>query len=71
MDLVAAAVNMRQADVMSQVQMKVARKMLDVQQMQGDAMVKLIEAASGGVGKAGDDLVAAATGLGGQIDTYA
>ena len=51
--------------------MRVARKILDNQQMQGAAAVKLIEAASRGVTTAGDSLVAAATGLGGCVDTYA
>src|ERR1041384_5457166 len=67
MDLVSAAVNLRQADVMGQVQMKVTRKLLDVEQSQGDAMVKLIESASQDVCKAEDDMVAAATGLGGNL----
>ena len=56
---------------MSAVQMSVARKVLDMQQFEGDAAVKLIQAASQTSGHAGDALVAAATGLGGQIDTYA
>ena len=51
--------------------MAVAKKMLDMQQFQGDAAVKLIQAASKSMNGAGDALVAAATGLGGQIDTYA
>ncbi|HVT88163.1 MAG TPA: putative motility protein [Tepidisphaeraceae bacterium] len=71
MDLVNAAVNFNQAATMSKVQFAIARKMLDTQQMQGDAMVKLIQAASEGASSAGDELVAAATGLGGQLDTYA
>jgi len=48
----------------------VARKVMDMQEMQGAAMVKLIEAAGNTAAKAGDALVAAATGLGGGIDTY-
>ncbi len=70
MDLVSAAINFKQADVMSQVQVRVARKMLDNQRMQGNAAVKLIEAASKCASQAGDQLVAAATGLGGSVDTY-
>jgi hypothetical protein len=71
MDLVNAAVGFKQASVMAEVQMRVARKMLDIQQLQGNAAVKLIEAASKTTSQAGDELVAAATGLGGNVDTYA
>ena len=71
MDLTSSIVGMKQAQVMGQVQMSVAKKMLDMQEMQGAAAVKLIEAA-GKVGQsAGDSLAAAATGLGGELDTYA
>ena len=68
MDLINTALAMKQASLTSQVQMSVARKMLDHQEMQGAAAIQLIEAA-GKVG-AGDPMVAAATGLGGTIDTY-
>jgi len=71
MDLVNSAIGLQQAQTMAEVQMRVARKILDNEQMQGDAAVKLIEAASQGAMKAGDSLVAAATGLGGCVDTYA
>lgn len=70
MDLAVSLSNLQQANVMSQVQFKVARKVLDMQQFQGDAAVKLIEAAGNNVSQAGDALVAAATGLGGNVDTY-
>lgn len=69
--LVSAAVGLQQAKVASQVQYAVARKLLDSQQQQGAAVIKLIEAAAAGPAKAGDELVAAATGLGAQLDTYA
>jgi hypothetical protein len=69
--LVSAAVGMQQAKIASQVQFAVARKMLDNQQLQGAAAIQLIEAATAGPAKAGDALVAAATGLGGSLDTYA
>lgn len=69
--LVSAAVGLQQARVSSQVQFAVARKLLDHQQLQGASVVRLIEAASQGVAKAGDELVAAATGLGAQLDVYA
>ena len=53
---------------MSAVQTRVARKVLDMQEFQGAAAVKLIEAAGATAAKAGDALVAAATGLGGGIN---
>ena len=55
---------------MSGVQMRIARKVLDVQEFQGAAVLKLIDAAGSAAAQAGDGLVAAATGLGGEIDTY-
>jgi hypothetical protein len=70
-DLIAGIIGMKQAQVMGQVQMRVAKKMLDMQEMQGAAAVKLIEAAGKVATAAGDSLVAAATGLGGSLDTYA
>ena len=70
MDLVSGVVNLRMAETMGAVQMRVARKILDAQEMQGAAAVRLIEAATAGVSQAGDALVAAATGLGGNVDTY-
>jgi len=71
MDLISAITGLDQAKTISSVQLSVARKVLDVQQFEGDAAVKLIEAASQTTSKAGDALVAAATGLGGRVDTYA
>jgi hypothetical protein len=70
MDLVTAAVNMQQANLMGQVQILVARKILDSEQQQGAAADELIEAASNGVNQAGNALIAA-TGLGGQLDVTA
>jgi putative motility protein YjfB-like len=71
MDLISAVTAMDQASAVGSVQMAVAKKILDMQSFQGDAAVKLIQAASKSMNGAGDALVAAATGLGGQIDTYA
>jgi Putative motility protein len=71
MDLVSAAVNMQQANLIGQVQILVARKILDSEQEQGSAAVELIDAASSGVDQAGNALVAATTGLGGQLDVTA
>jgi hypothetical protein len=46
-------------------------KMLDQQRSDGNAAIKLIEAATAGANQAGDQLVAAATGLGGTLDVQA
>ena len=70
MDLTAAVSNFQTSKVLAAVQIGVARKVMDMQEMQGAAMVKLIEAAGNTAAKAGDALVAAATGLGDGIDTY-
>lgn len=70
MNLTTAITGLQQAKTISAVQMRVARKVLDVQEFQGQAAVQLIEAAGRGAARAGDELVAAATGLGGSIDTY-
>ena len=69
MDLVSAFTGMQQANVANQVQYAVAAKSMDVQRMQGAAAIQLLQAASG-AGKGGDAMVAAATGLGGTLDTY-
>jgi hypothetical protein len=71
MDLTSAISGLQQAKTMSAVQMKVARKILDNQEMEGAAAIKLINAAANAGNQAGDSLVAAATGLGGSLDTYA
>ncbi len=71
MDLISAVTSMDQASALGSVQMAVAKKILDMQNVQGDAAVKLIQAAGKSMNSAGDAMAAAATGLGGQIDTYA
>jgi len=68
MDLTTAIGDFQQAKVASTIQMKVARKLLDAQEMQGAAIVKLIDAAGATAAKAGDAMVAAATGLGSRLD---
>ena len=70
MDLTTAAVSFQQGKTLAAVQMSVARKVLDMQQFEGAAAVKLIEAAGKTAANSGDALAAAATGLGGEIDTY-
>jgi hypothetical protein len=54
---------------MSRVQYAIARKVLDSQQQAGQAIVGMIRSAGEVASKAGDSLVAQATGLGGLIDT--
>jgi len=68
--LISSVVGMKQAEVASQIQFAVARKILDNDRMQGNAAVQLIQSATKGVNQAGDQLAAAATGLGGSVDTY-
>ena len=70
MDLANSLSNLSQANTMSKVQVAVAKKVMDNQKMQGAAAIELLNAAAQGVSKAGDELVAAATGFGSQIDTY-
>ena len=70
MDLANSLSSLSQANTMSKVQIAVAKKVMDNQKMQGQAVLELLDAASEGASKAGDSLVAAATGLGSQIDTY-
>ena len=71
MDLTAAVSGLQQAKVLGEIQIAVAKKVLDSQKQSGQGALQLLEAASGGVSKAGDQLTAAATGLGGEVDTYA
>jgi hypothetical protein len=71
MDLTSAVVDFKQAQVTSQVQYAVARKILDQQQLQGNAAIKLIQAAGETGSKGADSLAVAATGLGGAVDAYA
>ena len=66
MDLTAAFSGLQQSKVLGEVQIAVARKLLDQQRLDGSAAVQLIEAASKGVNQSGDQLAAAATGLGGD-----
>ena len=67
-DLTSGIVNFQQAALMSKIQFSVARKILDAQRMQGAAAIELIDAASSGASRAGDDLAVAASGLGAEID---
>ncbi len=68
MDLTSAVVNFQQATTLGSVQYAVAHMVLNNEQEQGNAAVQLIAAASNNVNNSGDALVAAATGLGGNLD---
>ena len=69
MDLTSAISNFQQANVAGQVQIAAAKKILDAQRQDGASALKLLDAAMNTEASAGDQLVAAATGLGGQLDT--
>ena len=71
MDLVSAMVGMQAGSTLSQVQMAVARKIMDNQELQGAAALKLLEAATAQVDASAQASVAAASGLGQQVDIYA
>lgn len=70
-NLINAAISFKQASNMTKVQYAVARKLLDNQKLQGASIVKLIDSANANQVKAGDAMIAAATGMGGLVDTYA
>lgn len=70
MDLVRGITNLTTAKTLGDIQIAVAKKVLDAQKQQGDAALQLLASASGGVAQAGDQLTAAALGLGGSLDTY-
>lgn len=71
MDLVAAACQMQQAQLTSQVQVLVAKKILNSAKDEGTGALQLLNAASSGIDKAANNMVAAATGLGNQVDVTA
>jgi len=62
---------MRHAELTSRIQFAVARKLLEQQEMQGVAAVKLIQSAGETATRASDNLAAAATGLGSMMDVLA
>ncbi len=70
MDLVNAVVGMKQAQCASQIQMAVAKKVMDSEKMNGAAALKLLEAASAGATAATDSAASAAMGLGAELDVY-
>jgi hypothetical protein len=71
MDLVNAAIGLQQAKLFGQVQILVAKKILDSEQQQGAAADELVNAATNGVDQAGNALIAATSTLGSQLDLTA
>jgi hypothetical protein len=71
MDLVNSIVNFDQANNMAKVQYAVAAKIMQTDRNEGNAAMQLVTAATNNFNQAGDAVVAAATGLGGNVDTYA
>jgi hypothetical protein len=70
MDLTNIVSSIQQAQTSQAIQTSVAKKVMDAQRQDGAEALQLLRAA-GNTGGAGDALVAQATGLGGQVDTYA
>jgi polysaccharide deacetylase 2 family uncharacterized protein YibQ len=70
-DITSGIIAFKQATLTSEIQYKVAAKMLDTERDNGNAILQLIDAAGKNAQQGGDALVAAATGLGGSVDTYA
>ena len=70
MDVVSAITDLQHAKTVGAVQMRVAKKVMEQQWFEGQSALKLLHAATEGLDLAGDSLAAAATGLGGQVDTY-
>jgi len=71
MDLVNAIVTSQQQNLDSQVQFAAARKMLDAERQSGSAVIQLLNAASLSGEKSVDTLAVAASGVGGNVDTFA
>jgi hypothetical protein len=67
MDLTAVMSGIQTAKVRSEIDFAVAKKALDTQKQAGAGMLRLLQASMVGPG---DEMVAAATGLGGSIDAY-
>jgi hypothetical protein len=70
MDLTAAISNYQQSQLMGDVQVAVAKRIMDVQWADGATALELLNAAAKAGEMAGDSLVAAATGFGSQLDMY-
>jgi hypothetical protein len=71
MDLVSALSGISQGQSLDAVNISVAAKSLDIMRSQGAGVVKMIQSAGQAGVQPGDEMVARATGMGGQLDTYA
>ena len=71
MDLAAGLSNLSQSQTLARVQTAVARKVMETQKQQGSAAIQLLNAATEGASKAGQNLAAASIGLGRNLDVRA
>jgi hypothetical protein len=71
MDLTTAIIGIQSAKISSQIDFAVAKKVLDTQKQAGAGVLQLLESATTSVNQAGNNLVAAATGLGQEVDVAA
>jgi hypothetical protein len=71
MDLAVAFTNLQQAKTIASVQIAVAGRILKTEQSDAAGASKLLDAADTSVSQAGDELAAAATGLGALLDIHA
>jgi hypothetical protein len=72
MDLTPASISAyQQSQLLGQVQIAVAAKTLNIARQQGAAGLQLLQSAGQSEARGGDEMAAAATGLGGALDTYA
>lgn len=69
--LISCASAIQQATLANKIDYAVAGKVLDAKKAQGAGVLQLLNAAMVGPDGPGDALVAAATGLGGQLDVTA
>jgi hypothetical protein len=68
MNLTNAIVGLQQAQLTSQIQIAVAKKILDVEQTNGGDATELLDSAEQGFSRSADALATLATKLGGNLD---
>jgi hypothetical protein len=71
MDLASAIVNVKAAEAASHVQLAVAARMLKMANDQGDAVLKLVQAAAENMEAASADVAQATVDLTAGVDVYA
>jgi hypothetical protein len=71
MDLAVALTNLQQAKTIASVQIAVAGKILKTEQDSAATASELLTAADSSVAQAGDEMTAAAIGLGSLLDVHA